>query len=203
MIIINFKTYKQGSEVLALAKKIAKVNKKAILCVQPTSISIVSRSIKNPIYAQHVDFQKPGRNTGFIIPETVKAVGAKGTLLNHSEHPLSFKTIKETIQHCNKIKLKTIVFSPSIAHTKKIMKLKPYAIAYEDPKLVASGNSITKYKIKNVEAFAKLLKTSKIISICGAGISSKEDIKEAKKLGCQGVALSSAITKKEKVNIIK
>ena len=203
MIIVNFKTYKQGEESVKIAKKISKVNKKAVLCVQPTYINKVDKTVQNSIYAQHVDFQKVGRNTGFILPEAVKAAGAKGTLLNHSEHPVSFKVIKDTINHCAKVGLRVIVFSPTLSHAKKVMKLKPYGIAYEDPKLVASGKSITTYQSKNVVAFAKLLKRSKIKSICGAGISSKEDIMAAKKLGCQGVALSSAVVKKGKVNIIK
>ena len=77
-------------------------------------------------------------------------------------------------------------------------KLKPYAIAFEDPKLVGSGKSITSYNAKNVLKFSKLLKSTKIIPLCGAGISSLDDIKESKKLGCKGVLISSSIAKVNK-----
>src|SRR3989344_3586313 len=155
MIVVNFKTYKRGKGVINLAKKISKVDKHAILCVQAGDIFPVSKAVKNPVYAQHIDFKNPGRNTGFILPEAVRSAGAKGSLLNHSEHSVNFKIIKETVSHCKKIGF-NIIISPSLAHVKKLMKLRPYAIAYEDPYLVGTGRSITNYQTKNVEEFAKM-----------------------------------------------
>jgi len=89
IVVINFKTYKSGKDALKLAKAIEKVDPKIILGTQPTDITLITKAVKNPIYVQHVDFQEPGRNTGYILPEAVKAAGARGVFLNHSEHRLS------------------------------------------------------------------------------------------------------------------
>ena len=40
-----------------------------------------------------------------------------------------------------------------------------------------------------------MFKRNKTKAFCGAGISTASDIKEAKKLGCKGVLISSAIAK--------
>ena len=113
-----------------------------MITVQATDISLVS-NLKIPVLAQHTDYFEQGRNTGKVLPEAIKQAGAIGTLINHSENPLSLKIIEKTIKRCKKLKLLTLVCAPSIAMTKKIMRMKPWAIAYEIPELVASGKSIT------------------------------------------------------------
>ncbi len=198
MIVINLKTYKQGKEVLKIVRTIQKYSPKSIIAVQPNDIdkifSVFKRKIK--IYSQHVDYaKKSGRDTGFILPETIKKDGAKGSLLNHSEHPVSLKAIKETINQCNKLKLKLIVCSSDLKQIKEIKKLNPYSIAFEDSKLIETKKSITKYNVKDLKKFILLLKKTKIIPLCGAGISSRKDVVEAKKLGCKGVLISSIVAK--------
>jgi len=156
-------------------------------------LGLVSFHTKLTAFAQHVDSKTGKRETGFILPKGVKNAGAKGTLLNHSEHKIKSEEIKKTIKECNKLKLKVIVCASNLKEAKEIKKFKPYAIAYEDPKLIATGKSITKYKTKDLEKFILVLKNTKIIPLCGAGINSKEDYKEALKLGCKGVLVSSIV----------
>ena len=197
MIVINFKNHKQGKEVLKLAKIIEKNNPDAIVCVPATDIHVVSSETKLKVFAQHVNNKESGSTTGYVTPEAIKAVGAKGTVLNHSEHRLPFHILKEIMEKCEKHKLKTLVCVETIGEMKKIKRLKnkPYAIAFEDPYLIGTGKSITKYKSRRVRKFARLLKGSGIISLCGAGISSAKDVVEAKNLGCDGVFIASAVTK--------
>lgn len=197
MIVINFKNYKTGKQALDLAKKIERYCKNAVVCVAAIDISNISEKTKLRVFAQHVSYYEPGRATGFVIPEFIKHVGASGSLLNHSEHKVPLSVIKKTMKHANKIGLKLIVCASSVTEARKIKQLqpKPFAIAYEDPHLVSSGKSITKFKTKDVVRFAKLLKGSGIIALCGAGINSKEDVAAAKKLGCKGVLIASAIVK--------
>ncbi|MEM3113049.1 MAG: triose-phosphate isomerase [Candidatus Pacearchaeota archaeon] len=203
MNVINFKAYKQGRQVIDLAKQISRYDRNAILCVQAVDIFSVSKAVKNLVFAQHVDSREKGRNTGFVILEAIKSAGAKGTLINHSEHRINFKDIKLVTEKCKKLNLKTIVFISELKEVNKIKKLKPWAIAYEDPYLVGTGKPITKYKAENVKKFAEILKKTGIISLCGAGISSREDIIMAKKLGCKGVAIGSAIAEYGRVEILK
>ncbi len=193
MIVVNFKNYKTGDYVIELAKKIEKY-KDIIIAIPSVNIKEVSEKINLNVYSQHVDFQKE-KSTGFIIPESIKKAGASGSLLNHSEHPVSLTTIKKTIKRCNKLNLKIIVFASNLKEAEKIKKFNPYAIAFEDPKLIATGKSITRYKTNDIRKFVNLLKESKTIALCGSGISSIQDYKEALKLGCKGVLVSSIIAK--------
>ena len=48
------------------------------------------------------------------------------------------------------------------------------------------------------------MKKTKILPLCGAGISTAEDVKEAYNLGCKGVLISSAIAKsKNPIQLLK
>lgn len=196
-IIVNLKTYLQGPQTYRLAKKIEELGleNKIILAAQPTEVGMLTEFTKLRPYSQHVDFWERGRNTGYIIPESLKVAEARGSLLNHSEHKISLEEIKKTIKRCNKLKLKLVVCASSLSEVKKIKSLKPYAIAFEDPSLIATGRSITKHNPKEIKQFVKLLDKTKIKPICGAGISSASDAEEAKKLGCKGVLIASAIAK--------
>ena len=189
--IINFKTYKQGKDVLDLAKTIEKVSKEIIVGVQPVDIQKVKENTKLRVYAQHVDFHTPGRNTGFITPESVKKIGAEGTFLNHSEHKIDFETLKKTIQRCKKIKLKTAVFAPNLDEARKIDRLKPEFIIFEPKELVASKISVSKAKPELIKKISEKVKTKFLV---GAGIHEREDVETALKQGAKGIAVSSAIT---------
>lgn len=193
MIIINFKNYKQGREVLKLSKKVEKYIPKAIVAVPPMYLGFVSFRTKLKVYAQHVDYQSSDKTTGFTLARSIKKSGAKGTLLNHSEHKIKSEEIKKTIKECEKLKLKVIACASNLREAKEIKKFKPFAVAFEDPKLISTGKSITKYRTNDLKKFISLFKKTKIIPLCGAGINSKEDILEAKKLGCKGVLVSSAV----------
>ncbi len=191
IIVINFKTYKQGEKALKLAKAIEKYNKSIVIGVQASDIFEISKKTKLKVYSQHVDFFEPGRHTGFIIPESIKKDGAKGSFLNHSEHRIKFDVLKKTINRCKKVRLKTLVFAKDLREAKKIKKLKPSYIVVEPPELVAGKISVSKAKPELIKKISKELKYPFLV---GAGIHNKEDVKVALKLGSKGVALSSAIT---------
>lgn len=193
MIIVNFKNYKKGGEVLKLAKRIQKYSD-LIVAVPILNIKEVSEKTKLTVYAQHADYQEKKASTGFQTIESLKASGVKGTLLNHSEHKLKLEDLKKTIKQTKKLNLKIIVCVSNLKEVREIKKLKPFAMAFEDPKLISTGKSITKYNPKLIRDFVKIIKNTKIIPLCGAGISSKQDILESKKLGCKGVLIASAIT---------
>jgi triosephosphate isomerase (TIM) len=192
LIVINFKTYSKstGKKAVNLAKMISG----AILCVQTADISEIAR-LKKTVYAQHIDYFEQGRNTGFITPESVKNSGAKGTLINHSEHKLDYDVIKKTINRCKKIRLTTIVCADSVEEAKKIALFGPEFIAFEIPELISTGKSVTEYKGEEIKNFVKSVTkiNNKIKVLCGAGITKKEDVAVARELGCQGVLLASGI----------
>ena len=192
LIVINFKTYKQGKSAIKLAKQLEKVSKNIIIGVQATDIYEITKATKLKVYSQHVDYEKKGRATGFILPEAIKKDNAVGSFLNHSEHKLSFNILKKTIKRCKQVGLKTLVFASSLSEAKKIKKLKPTYLVIEPPELVAGKISISKAKPELIKNIAKKLKCKFLV---GAGIHTKEDVNIVLKLGASGIAVSSAITK--------
>ena len=192
LIVVNLKTYKNGKDVLKLAKLIEKFDNKIIIGVQATDVFYISRNVKNPVYIQHVDYQELGRNTGFILPEAVKSAGAKGVFLNHSEHKLDFEILKKTVNRCKKIKLKVLVFASSLQEAVKIKQLKPDYLVFEPPELVAGDVSVSSARPDLISEISKKLKYDFLV---GAGIKNYQDLKIAMNLGASGIALSSGITK--------
>jgi len=191
VIVINMKTYHQKKWVIKIAKIIEKIDKDVIIGVQPTDIYEISKKTKLQVYSQHVDYFYPGRNTGFILPESIKENGAVGTFLNHSEHRLNFETIKKTVARCKKLKLKTLVFSKDLNEAKKIEKLKPDYIVIEPPQLIAGKISVSEAKPDLIKKTSEFLKSKFLV---GAGIHSRKDIERSVELGAVGVAFSSIIT---------
>jgi len=190
IIIINFKTYKQGKAAIELAKIIEKVDKNIIIGVQATDIYEISKATSLRIYSQHVDYEKRGKATGYILPEAIKKDSAAGSFLNHSEHKLSFEVLKKTMKRCKETGLKTMVFASSLKEAVRIERLKPDYLIYEPPELVGGSVSVSKAKPGVIEKIANKLKMKFLV---GAGVHSAEDIRIAMKLGASGIAVSSAV----------
>ncbi|MDP3026412.1 MAG: triose-phosphate isomerase [Nanoarchaeota archaeon] len=192
IVIINFKTYKQGKAAIELAKQIEKVDKSIILGAQASDIYEIARATKGRlrVYSQHVDYQKKGKATGYILPEAIKKDGAVGSFLNHSEHKLKFNVLKKTMKRCRQLGLKTIVFASSLSEAIKIEKLKPDYLIYEPPELVGGKTSVSKAKPELIKRIAEKLNMKFLV---GAGIHNKDDVNMAMKLGASGFAVSSAV----------
>lgn len=189
--IINFKNYKQGEQVLKLARDIEKIDKNIIVAVPATDVGYIKYYTNLKVFSQHVDYFDKGRNTGFIIPESIKAYNADGTLLNHSEHRLKFDVLKKTVKRCKSVGLKTAVFVANLDEAKKIEKLNPDFLIFEPPELVAGKISVSFAK---PELIKKIYERLKISFLIGAGIHNRKDVEIGLKLGASGIVISSAIT---------
>jgi triosephosphate isomerase len=196
MILVNFKTYQEttGERAVALASIIAEVVRERgaeiISCPQTVDLKQVARITS--VWVQHVDPIKQGKSTGWFPPEVAKEIGAKGTLLNHSEHKLSVGVLAETLTRCRMVGLKTLVFADSLDETRLVAKFKPDWIGYEPPELVGSKTtSVARSKPEIIEKVVKEI--SDIPILVGAGIKDKKDVEVSLKLGAVGIAVSSAV----------
>lgn len=202
MLVTNFKTYPEstGENALKLAKLHESVSKetgkKIIIAVQPADILRVSH-LGIPVFAQHIDAIEQGRHTGYITPESVKAAGADGVMLNHSEHPMKAWDVENAIKLCKKAGLKTLVFVSNLSEATDLKGYEPDYLAYEVPELVGTGRPISKEKPDELKEFVKKMEGSTITLLCGAGISTGEDARIAKELGTRGVVVASAIVKSD------
>lgn len=196
LLVINFKTYLSATGVRALklakiCEKVAKEKKADIrICVQATDISKISSQISIPVYAQHIDAVLPDRNTGFITAEAIKLAGAKGTLINHSEHRINNDKIREIINRAKKLKINTILCVRDAEEAELLSRYNPDFIAVEPPELIGGDISISSAK---PELIKDSVNRSKVPLLVGAGVHNGEDVRIALSLGARGVLVASAV----------
>jgi len=212
VIVLNVKTYEEatGNKALDLAMQMDKISKEmgviTAIAVQATDITLCAKKVNIPVFAEHIDPIKPGSHTGWTLPEAVKNAGAKGTLINHSEHRLKIADIDVCITRAKELKLDHIVCSNNIATSKAIAVFSPNFIAVEPPELIGGDISVTTADpgIVNgtVDAVKDVDKNVKIL--CGAGVKNGKDVAKAIELGAEGVLLASGIVKaKNKEDVIR
>lgn len=203
IIIINFKTYKEGTgkNALKLAKIAEKVSKVTgvNVCVAPqhTDLATIAGDIEIPVFAQHIDSISFGAYTGHILPEAVKEAGAIGTLINHSERPLTLKNIEVAIDRAKSVGLISVICSDTPKTTASVAYLKPDIVSVEPPDLIGTGIPVSKARPGDVlETIALVRKVdASAIILCGAGITTGEDVEAALKLGANGILIASGIVK--------
>ena len=152
MVLINLKTYEQGTgkAALSLARKADAVARKTkaniVLAVQPTDLARIAGEVGIPVYAQHVDPVNPGSHTGSILPEAVKEAGARGTLINHSERNIPLESIGECVARCKELGLVTVCCADTPLKAGQIAKFLPDFIAIEPPELIGGKVSVSTAK---------------------------------------------------------
>ncbi len=203
IVIVNYKTYLEGTgrKAVELAKSAQKVSKETGVCfaVAPQSVDIhaVAASVDIAVFAQHIDPYKPGSYTGYVLPEAAKEAGAVGTLVNHSERRLKLADMDEVLTRARQVGLTTVVCTNNTAVSAAAAALKPDMIAVEPPELIGSGIPVSKAQPEVVTGTVESVKkvNRSVIVLCGAGITSGEDVAAAIKLGTQGVLVASGIVK--------
>ncbi|MEM1901516.1 MAG: triose-phosphate isomerase [Candidatus Nezhaarchaeales archaeon] len=203
LIIVNFKTYLEatGQRALELAKKSEKVaNEFGVnIAVAPQAVDIarIASTVSIPVLAQHVDPYPPGAYTGSISMEAIKEAGAIGTLINHSEKRLRIDEIDEVIKRATSIGLEVIACANTPEVAASLSALRPGFIAIEPPELIGTGRAVSKAKPEVITDTIRLIKSvnQDVVVICGAGITSGDDVETAIKLGTQGVLVASGVVK--------
>ena len=205
LILVNFKTYLQssGKKALELAKICEKVSKETGVCiavaVQAIDIRMIASNVDIPVFAQHIDPIKPGSNTGQTLVQAVKEAGAIGTLINHSEKRIKLSDIDEIINLAKEFDLFTCVCASTPKIAGAVAALEPDCCATEPPELIGSGISVSTAQPEIITATVDILKkiNPKVIPLCGAGITSSEDVKISMELGTKGILIASGIVKAE------
>ncbi len=203
LIIVNFKTYLEstGKRAIELAKQAERASKETgvniIVVPQFADLAKVVEAVEIPVFAQHVDPIKPGNCTGHILVESVKEAGAVGTLINHSERQLKLSDIDAIISLTREKGLTSCVCANNPSVSAAISALLPDITSVEPPELIGSGISVSKAKPEIVTDTVKIVQKfhPKMTILCGAGISTAEDVSIALKLGTRGVLVASGIVK--------
>lgn len=203
LIVLNFKNYVEslGRRGLELAKTAEKVAKETgvcvVVCPSFVDLSSIASSVEIPVFAQHIDMHEPGAFTGAVVAESVKSAGAAGSLLNHSERRLKLYQIVASVKRLKLNGLASVVCADDSAAAAAVAAIQPDAVAVEPPELIGTGVSVSTAKPEVVtESVKKVKKVDGAVHVlCGAGISTADDVSKALQLGTEGVLLSSAYVK--------
>ena len=199
-LIINFKNYEEVSADRAInltesARQVAEKLKIEIVVAPPQpALALIAKKIQIPVICQHVDNEKMGPSTGFVVPEIAKSYGAIGSLINHSEHRIEMSSIASLVERMRKLGMVSIVCAQEPNEVVEISILQPDFIAIEPPELIGSGRAVSK---ENPAIITKSIQGagSRSSIICGAGITDKDDVAKAMELGSRGILVASGIVK--------
>ncbi len=203
IVILNYKTYLEssGEKALELAQALKSASEESgitmVASPQAADIYRIQDQISLPVFAQHIDPITPGGHTGSNLIETLIEADIIGSLINHSENRMKLADIDEVIQLCKKNNIESCVCTNNIQTSKAIATFNPDAVAVEPPELIGSGIPVSQAQPEVVEDSVKGVKSinKNIKVLCGAGISTGDDMAAAMDLGADGVLLASGIVK--------
>ncbi len=198
---IGPKAFLFGENMLKLAKAADRASEKydvrIILTPQPTDIYMLAKELKHVlIFAQHMDPITVGRGLGSILPEAVKAAGARGVMLNHAEKPMTLADLNKAIKRADEVGLATIVCADSIKEAEAIAMLSPNIIVAEPTELIGTGQTSDEaYVIATTSAIKKINPDIQVLQ--GAGIKNGNDVYRTIKAGADATGTTSGIMKAE------
>jgi len=203
LIALNFKVYLEsiGENAVKLAKIAEEVSREydiSIIVAPPlVDLRAVVEQVSIPVFAQHVDPHRPGSHTGSIIAEDVKASGAVGSIVNHSEKRLLLADIGAVLARLREVELISLLCTDTVETTRAGAALGPDILAIEPPELIGTGIPVSKAKPDVVTGAVEAIRriNPSVHILCGAGISAGDDVAKAIELGTEGVLLASAYVK--------
>jgi triosephosphate isomerase (TIM) len=202
-IIVNFKNYPEvlgdGSVRLALAVERAAdaADIEAIVSPPTPMLALVASKTKAIVYSQTVGSKTGDMTTGAVLPEAVRAAGASGTILNHSESKRTPAELRELVPRLVGMGMGVCLCAETTEEAVELSALGPKYLAVEPPELIGTGVAVSTAKPeliqKTVSAVRKAGFGGKVL--CGAGIVSGEDVSKAVELGAEGVLVASSVVK--------
>ena len=145
---IGTKHYIWGDTVLAYAKAADEAARKYdidVLFITPAvEIRRVAENTENLIVlAPYMDTLRPGRGMADILPEALKAAGAKGVVINHCEKPMSLPQMKKTIDRARELDFLVFACADTLEEAKAIAQLHPDIINPEPSAIIGGGNGVS------------------------------------------------------------
>ncbi len=201
ILVVNLKVYPaglgDGAELLARELEAAGRARGVAVAIAPPlpDVGRVARAVGIPVLAQHVDLVGAGAKTGFVPPEAIRAAGAKGSLVNHSEHPLTSEGVRSTVEELGAAGLAALVCAPDAESCRRFAEYGPPYIAVEPPELISGRVAVSAARpelvVHSVAAVRQVDPSVRVL--CGAGVHGKKDVARALELGSRGVLVSSAV----------
>ncbi|HHT65296.1 MAG: triose-phosphate isomerase [Caldicoprobacterales bacterium] len=195
---IGTKNYIWGDTVLEYAKAADAAAEKYdidVLFITPVvEIRRIAENTKNLIIlAPYMDTLRPGRGMADILPEAVKAAGAKGVVVNHSEKPMSLPAIKATIQRAHELDMLVFACADTIAEAKAIAQLHPDIINPEPSELIGGGGGVSDmaYVMESIKVIKEIYPD--IMVEQAAGITNGQQVYDFIMAGSEAAGAASGI----------
>jgi triosephosphate isomerase (TIM) len=198
---IGPKAFLYGQAVLELALHAETIGQKydvrIIFTPQSVDIRLVAERTKYLlVFAQHMDSMPVGRGVGSVLPEAVKAAGAVGVLLNHSEKRLSMDELEHTIRRADEVGLASMACADTLEDAVTIANMAPNIIIVESPDLIGGGRRAENDREMITRINATLWGINPHIRVLhGAGISCGQDVYNIIAAGSQAAGSTSGIIK--------
>ena len=195
----SVKCYIYGDAVFEYAKAVdaaaVKYDVDALFIAPYTEIRRICENTKRLIVlAPYMDTLTPGRGIADILPEALKAAGAKGVMLNHCEKPMSLPAIKRTIERANELDMFTFACADSIAEAKAIAQFRPDIINPEPTELIGSDNASDMTYVKETLSVIRELYPDILVEQA-AGVTKGIQIYDFLMAGNDGAGSASGILK--------
>jgi triosephosphate isomerase len=197
------KAYAYGKQVLELALFAdglsAQYDVPIIMTPQYVDIRPIAQATSNLlVFAQHVDPLCMGRGNGSVLPEAIKEAGAVGTMLNHSEKPLSMDVLSESVARAYEIGLASMVCARDQNEVETVARMHPNIIIVETPELIGAGSTAPENRpsISGINQLVWAIDPA-IRILHAAGISTGKDVYEIIAAGSQGSGSSSGVFQAE------
>jgi len=202
-LIVNFKNYPEimGEGSVRLAQAIQRVsdtvNIEVIVAPPMPMLALVASKTKVQVYSQTVSSKRGDKTTGEILPEAVKAAGATGTILNHSESRRSPSELRKLVPRLTSMGMGVCLCSQTAGEAARLAALEPKYLAIEPPELIGSGIAVSQARPELVQRTVTGVRRVGYEGeiLCGAGIVSGEDVTRAVELGVDGVLVASSVVK--------
>lgn len=197
-VLVNLKAYAADAVGVATAAREVGEESGVRIAVAPQAARLAAVADTGvETWAQHVSPVEHGSHTGSTLAEAVAMAGADGTLINHSERRLRLADVDGALDAAERADLETVVCANNPAQVGAAAALGPDAVAVEPPELIGGDVSVSQADpdiVEDAVAAAEAVDDS-VDVLCGAGISSGEDLDAAGELGAEGVLLASGVAK--------
>ena len=194
---IGPKSYLYGSQILDLARiadEASRRHRVQVIFTTPfPDIRMVAQATQDLIvFAPHMDPIRPGRGLADILPESVREAGADGVMLNHTEKPITYVTLYQTMKRVNELNMLSLIITDSVLEAKAAALLSPDIITAEPAELIATGQASDMTYVKtSIEAIHSV--NPDIYVLIGAGIKTGQDVYNVICEGADASGSSSAI----------
>ena len=195
---IGTKNYIYGDKVLEYAKAADAAAEKYdidVLFITPAvEIRRVAENTRRLIVlAPYMDTLRPGRGMADILPEALKAAGARGVVINHCERPMSLPQMKETIDRARELDFLVFACANTVDEAKAIAQLHPDILNPEPSELIGGTGGVSdmgyvRQMIREIKAI-----DAAILVEQAAGITSGQQVYDFIMAGSEAAGAASGI----------